>query len=188
MPPRLPPRGRGGRGRGSTRAAASSHDAQTLEDNSSNAVPAQTTSAAIDSQLDPNTSQAGAATQPRADTLTPTPDLGSGPETASRLSTPAPASSLRSAKFKPKAVRRTEAERIRIAEEQQRLQDERNAEEAKLKAYASRGRGQGRGRGRGRGNLMMRGISRASTAAGPLSVGGLSGGFKYTPLLLTLFY
>ncbi|KAJ4306260.1 hypothetical protein N0V88_001058 [Collariella sp. IMI 366227] len=63
--------------------------------------------------------------------------------------TPAPISSARgaAAKFKPKGVRRSEAERARIAEEQLKIQEQRNAEEARRLARLNRGRG-GKGRGR----------------------------------------
>ncbi|KAK4122429.1 hypothetical protein N657DRAFT_576128 [Parathielavia appendiculata] len=83
-------------------------------------------------------------------------------------STPAPTSSSRgsaASKFKPKAVRRSETERARIAEEQLRIQEQRNAEEARRLARLNRGRGRGRARGRGGFNF------RTAGAAGPLAAG-----------------
>ncbi|KAH7633277.1 RNA polymerase III RPC4-domain-containing protein [Sordaria sp. MPI-SDFR-AT-0083] len=95
----------------------------------------------------------------------------------SSAATPASSSAAKPGpKFKPKAVRRGEAERQRIAEEQQRLQDIRNEQESRRLARANRGRGRGGGRGRGRGNFLMRG-GRTASAAGPLSGGmGYGGG------------
>ncbi|SPQ22025.1 71d7f851-cb8d-4ceb-ba6f-7b8c506cf048 [Thermothielavioides terrestris] len=99
--------------------------------------------------------------------------------TASRLpsSTPAPTSSARgssaASKFKPKGVRRSEAERARMAEEQLRIQEQRDAEEARRLARLNRGRARARGRGRGG---LFRGTLRTSAAAGPLSAGVSFGG------------
>ncbi|KAK1779046.1 RNA polymerase III RPC4-domain-containing protein [Copromyces sp. CBS 386.78] len=108
-----------------------------------------------------------------------TPASGSAAASTSTSSAATPASSSAAKpglKFKPKAVRRGEAERQRIAEEQQRLQDIRNEQESRRLARANRGRGRGGGRGRGRGNFLMRG-GRTASAAGPLSGGmGYGGG------------
>ncbi|KAK3499604.1 RNA polymerase III RPC4-domain-containing protein [Neurospora hispaniola] len=108
---------------------------------------------------------------------TPAPASAAPSTSTSSAATPVASSAAKPGlKFKPKAVRRGEAERQRIAEEQQRLQDIRNEQESRRLARANRGRGRGGGRGRGRGNFLMRG-GRTASAAGPLSGGmGYGGG------------
>ncbi|KAK4138026.1 hypothetical protein BT67DRAFT_371869 [Trichocladium antarcticum] len=154
MPPKPTTRGRGrGRGRGATAAAASR-----------DAVPA--------SEADAATPTPAPASAPAPTPSETTPGI-SGPAAAAAAAAAATAaSSSRGAgatKFKPKGVRRSETERARLAEEQLRIQEQRNAEEARNQARLSRGRG-GRGRGRGRGGF-LRGNLRGSSAAGPLSAG-----------------
>ncbi|KAJ4421776.1 hypothetical protein N0V85_000015 [Neurospora sp. IMI 360204] len=120
------------------------------------------------------TPASGSSATPAA---TPAPTSAAASTSTSSAATPAASSAAKPGlKFKPKAVRRGEAERQRIAEEQQRLQDIRNEQESRRLARANRGRGRGGGRGRGRGNFLMRG-GRTASAAGPLSGGmGYGGG------------
>ncbi|KAG7288709.1 hypothetical protein NEMBOFW57_005065 [Staphylotrichum longicolle] len=108
-----------------------------------------------------------------------TPEVVAAP-TSSRLpsSTPTPAASSRgsTAKFRPKGVRRSETERARIAEEQQKIQDQRNAEEARRLARLNRGRGRGRGyayaSGSGSGSGFVKGEGEGKEA-GPYGSSGI---------------
>ncbi|KAL2017580.1 hypothetical protein VTK56DRAFT_1953 [Thermocarpiscus australiensis] len=179
MPPKSTTRGRG-RGRGAAAAATTSGDAvQSSEAESSNAAepaasaadlpePAAAPATAAPSDPRPSTTVNDAATS-----------AAQGAPTSSRLpsSTPAPAASSSrgstSSKFKPKGVRRSEAERARMAEEQLKIQQAKNAEEARRLARLNRGRGRGRGRGRAG---FLRGNLRTSAAAGPLAAGISFGG------------
>jgi DNA-directed RNA polymerase III subunit RPC4 len=170
MPPKATARGRGrGRGgtaRGAAPAAASRDAAQTPAANTAEPSPATASVA----------NPPGPAPVPRmvVPVTSPSPILDAEIEpTMSKepSSTPAPASSSRgstTSKFKPKGVRRSETERARIAEEQLKIQEQRNAEEARRLARLNHGRGRGRGRGRGG---FMRGNLRTSGAAGPLAAG-----------------
>ncbi|KAL2119531.1 hypothetical protein VTJ04DRAFT_6492 [Mycothermus thermophilus] len=188
MPPKAASRGRSrGRGRGGTArggsAAASSSAAgdanemdidaaQEQQATDSGSATAPATATATEST---NVSRPGPAPIPvmtasessTANTLVPASST-SIPSTSA--STPAPsASTTRGSKFKPKAVRRSETERQRLAEEQLRIQEQRNAEEARRLARLQRAQSRGRG-GRGRGGLLRGGL-RSSVAAGPLAAG-----------------
>ncbi|KAK3325694.1 RNA polymerase III RPC4-domain-containing protein [Apodospora peruviana] len=165
--------GRGGRGRG---ASTASQDTTPMEVDSSNV--GESTTIPSNSEVPEAAPQPSGTPGSGADTITPAPVPTPAPEpsnqTTSRVSVTPQAASTSTAKsttankYKPKAVRRSETERARIAEEQNRIMEAKWAEEAKLQARAARGRGRG-GRGRGRGGFLMRGGG--STAAGPLSAG-----------------
>ncbi|KAK5657287.1 hypothetical protein OQA88_3349 [Cercophora sp. LCS_1] len=100
----------------------------------------------------------------RSDTVTP------APQSAAPAASSAPArGTTRTMRFKPKAVRRGEEDRLKRAEDFAKIDAAYYREEAK----ATRSRGRGRGRGRGG---FMRGALRASTALGPLSLGMSFGG------------
>ncbi|GAB1314040.1 RNA polymerase III RPC4-domain-containing protein [Madurella fahalii] len=172
MPPKPTARGRGrGRGRGGTAraaavaAAAASHTDDAVQPSESSA-PTETATAA-------NPPAPATATTAPSDSrpAAAAPAVAPSQTTATSSSTPASASASRgpsSSKFKPKAVRRSEAERARLAEEQARIQAGRDAEEARRLAHLNRVRGRGRGRGRGG---FLRDNFRSSAAAGPLSAG-----------------
>jgi DNA-directed RNA polymerase III subunit RPC4 len=163
----MPPRGgrvRAGRGRGGTarapaEASATESPTPAASDNPVDSAPGNAGAS------EPITSSDSRNTDSRSDTV-----VSASPAAASS-STPT-ASSLRGttrgSKFKPKAVRRGEEERLRLAEEVARAQAQRNADEVRLLARANRARMRGRGRARGG---FMRGMARGSTAAGPLSAG-----------------
>lgn len=160
MPPKPAARGRG-RGRGGAARGA----ATTAASHSDNAVQPSESSAPSETATTANPPASATTTTAPSD-LRPT---TAAPATSS--SAPASAPAVRgssSSKFKPKAVRRSEAERARLAEEQARIQAGRDAEEARRLAHLSRVRGRGRGRGRGG---FLRDNFRTSVAAGPLSAG-----------------
>ncbi|KXX76515.1 DNA-directed RNA polymerase III subunit RPC4 [Madurella mycetomatis] len=168
MPPRPTARGRG-RGRGGAArgaaAAAASHSDNAVQPSESS-TPAETTTTA-----NPPASVTAATAPSGLGPTTATAAVATSQTTATSSSTPVSASAGRgpsSSKFKPKAVRRSEAERARLAEEQARIQAGRDAEEARRLAHLSRVRGRGRGRGRGG---FLRDNFRTSVAAGPLSAG-----------------
>ncbi|KAK0614283.1 RNA polymerase III RPC4-domain-containing protein [Immersiella caudata] len=166
----MPPRGgraRAGRGRGGTARAPAEASAAESSTPAASDTPADSTPAvAGTSQPITKTSISDSRNaDSRSDTV------ASASPAAASSSVPVASSSrgtTRANKFKPKAVRRGEEERLRLAEEVARAQAQRNADEARFEARANRARGRGRGRGRGG---FMRGMPRASTAAGPLSAG-----------------
>jgi hypothetical protein len=163
-------RGRGGTARGAAAAAPFRNDATAEPEAPSTSTQTTTTAAAADAP--PATTVT--PSDPRPDTTASAAAPSQQTVATSSRSTPAAAaagrgSSTSSSKFKPKAVRRSEAERARLAEEQARIEAGRDAEEARRLAHLNRLRGRGRGRGRGgflRGNLRT-----AGAAAGPLSAG-----------------
>ncbi|KAL1840220.1 hypothetical protein VTJ49DRAFT_703 [Mycothermus thermophilus] len=190
MPPKTTTRGRGrGRGRGGTArgaSAAASSSAAAGDSNEMDVDVVQEPEASGAASTTPATSEPANVARPgpapvpvmtasesTADAAIPSSSTSIAPTTAS---TPAPTTSARGSagsKFKPKGVRRSELERARLAEEQLKIQEQRNAEEARRLARLQRG--QGRGRGRGRGAFMRGGSLRTTVAAGPLAAGISSG-------------
>ncbi|KAL2266272.1 hypothetical protein VTJ83DRAFT_5624 [Remersonia thermophila] len=176
-------RGRGGTARGASAAASASASAEPTEmdvdvvqeqeaSGADSATPATTEAAGAappgPAPVPVMTASEPAASAPASSSSAPTPSAAGA--------TPAPTSSARGStatKFKPKGVRRSELERARLAEEQLKIQEQRNAEEARRLARLQRG--QGRGRGRGRGAFMRGGSLRTTAAAGPLAAGVGSG-------------
>ena len=174
---------RGGRGRGAARGVAA---------------PAADEATAGDADVTAQEQRASASSQPTAssnvESSEPTPNPTSTAQnapnqpsatefSASRATSSQPGTSSRGAlasgvKFRPKGVRRSEAERDRITQEQEAIQTKRLAEDARQKARASRSRG--RGRGRGRGGFSARGGMKSAMAAGPLAQGFGFGSSKYT--------
>ncbi|KAH8891389.1 hypothetical protein GQ53DRAFT_806736 [Thozetella sp. PMI_491] len=156
---------RGGRGRGGSRAEATGGPPPPAQDDalSSNLVEIDTPSEPTHDVPAATSQQATAPTDPLSTTVV------AQPSSSTR-------GASRGAKFRPKGVRRSEAEREKIVQEQDAILNQRLAEDARLRARANRARG-GRGRGRGRG----RGGPISTMAAGPLSLGsGLesaSGGY-----------
>lgn len=156
----MPPKG--GRARASRGRGDASRSSETSA--STSAAPVENTTPATLQQQH----AIPASDDPRSDTVTPAPAAPTPKTPLTRPSTtPTPAASSPRAKFKPKAVRRGEEERLRRAEEIAKLQEQRNAEEAKFSSRIARGRGRGRGRARG----AFRALGRGSAAAGPLSAG-----------------
>ncbi|KAK4219471.1 RNA polymerase III RPC4-domain-containing protein [Rhypophila decipiens] len=164
MPPRAI-RARGGRGRG--RGASSRGGAS--------AAPApegttQTPQPAADSTP--------AEPVPVANSPAQTvPPESSTPQPSNTQTTPSAAPAGRGgAKYKPKAIRRTQTERDRLAEEAERLRAENIKNEENLQARTNRGRGRGRARGG-----LMRGRGRGGfpvSLSGGMSFGS-SGGAGY---------
>lgn len=107
---------------------------------------------------------------------TPVTTVSTPSEPRSGVATPAPTSAATPAaptalqKIKPKAVRRSQAERARINEEIARKEAIRDGIEARQNRFTNRG---ARG-GRGRGNFLMNRNFRSAAAAGPLSSGTFS--------------
>ncbi|KAK4166799.1 RNA polymerase III RPC4-domain-containing protein [Cladorrhinum sp. PSN259] len=149
MPPKPTSRGRG-RGRGGTARSASA-----------TAAISASTSASASQQSAPEGDAIDADPTPAPTALTPSDPRSAG-------ATPAPVAAAK--RFKPKAVRASEAERLRRAEEIEKAEALRDGQENK-RLSRLRGRG-GRG-GRGRGNLMGRNF-RSAPAAGPMSSGTYS--------------
>jgi len=94
----------------------------------------------------------------------------SGAATPASTSAATPTAPTALQKIKPKAVRRSQAERARINEEIARKEAIRDGIEAKQNRFSNRG---ARG-GRGRGNFLMNRTFRSTAAAGPLSSGTFS--------------
>ncbi|KAK4192916.1 RNA polymerase III RPC4-domain-containing protein [Podospora australis] len=155
MPPKANPRGRG-RGRGGASRGGAASNVTATSTPSEQPAPADA-STVIDPSLSISESPATVSTP-----VQPTPTPTTTPATRGTASTGR-------AKFKPKGIRRSEAERARINEEQNRILQKKDDAEAKRLARLNRGRGRGRGRG---------GFMRAKPsmpAAGPFS-GGISYG------------
>ncbi|KAK3994682.1 RNA polymerase III RPC4-domain-containing protein [Cladorrhinum sp. PSN332] len=153
MPPKATPRGRG-RGRGGTARGASATAATSASASGS---------ASASQQSAPESDATGGIP-------TPTPAASALSEPRSAAATPAPTSSApvpAAQRFKPKAIRASQQERLRRAEEIDKQEALRMGQDAKRDSRL-RGRG-GRG-SRGRGNLMNRSF-RSAPAAGPLSSG-----------------
>ena len=176
-------RGARGRGRGAARGvAAPATDEATTGDTD---VTAQEQRASASSQptASPNVESSESTPNPTIPAQnTPNQPSATQPP-ASRATSSQPGASSRgalasAAKFRPKAIRRSEAERDRITQEQEAIQTKRIAEDARQKARASRIRG--RGRGRGRGGFSARGGMKSAMAAGPLAQGFGFGSSKYT--------
>lgn len=176
MPPKGSRGGRGGRGRGGAgntpsnppsiapdvvdSQPASDNPNTTMTDGSSQDIVMQDTPVVTDTSTSA-TSQppAPAPTRAPAQALTRGRGRGRGASSAGRGAAPVAAPPA----FKPKAVRRDQTERQRIAdEERKRMEDREKA--------AERGRGRGRGRGtRGRGDAMGRRLMSTGTATGLFS-------------------
>ncbi|KAI1117206.1 RNA polymerase III RPC4-domain-containing protein [Nemania sp. NC0429] len=146
MPPGLRAGGRGGRGRG-----ASSQNAASTRSSADDLAPSSETP----SQINDN---------PGATSKVPATARGDIPSGRSTPQTPA-AASQSTRRFKPKNIRRDEAERRKLEEERNRdLASKIKAEERELRAEERRAR-----RGRGRGGMPRGLIRRTVTANGPLS-------------------
>ncbi|KAK4177935.1 hypothetical protein QBC36DRAFT_121348 [Triangularia setosa] len=161
MPPKAAPRGRG-RGRGGTARGGSASAS------ASGAVPVADMG---DSSAEPTPSEA------ISDTVTPAPastSTSAPPRGRSTTATPAPKPGP---KFKPKAVRRSSAERDRIARELGQANKAKDEAEERRKSRLAKAIVRGRGRGGFRGGF------RGPVAAGPLSggmtFGGSSGGGRF---------
>lgn len=151
MPPK--PTGRAPRGTGRGRGRPRASQGRTATDAESQPEPAATTAevtAPAPLTAAPVTAVAARAESSESGAVEVTPKL---PSTSA------------SAKFRPKGIRRAEAERDKIAQEQLRLQNERIAEDARAQARANRLRGRGASRGRGRGGIPGRPFG------GPAAVG-----------------
>ncbi|KAK1754709.1 RNA polymerase III RPC4-domain-containing protein [Echria macrotheca] len=165
----MPPRGRG-RGRARGRGGRGRGAADTPADTPSTQQP--TEPAAGDDTPGTTSQPITIPDDARSSTVTPAPvpvPASHPTRAASRPSaTPGPSSSTRGGgMFKPKIVRRGSDERIRIAEELEKRNQERYAREGKFSSQTPR-----RSRARGRGRGALRGASsRYSTALGPLSSG-----------------
>ncbi|KAK4658035.1 hypothetical protein QC762_203240 [Podospora pseudocomata] len=148
MPPKTAPRGRG-RGRGGT-ARGGSASAPVAGDGS-----AEPATAVVKSETD---------TPASASTSTSAPPRG-------RSATATPAGTRVPPKFKPKNVRRSSAERERLARELGQISKAKDEAEEKRKARLAKANVRGRGRGGG-----FRGGARGTVALGPLAGGGAFGG------------
>ncbi|KAM7201456.1 RNA polymerase III RPC4 domain containing protein [Rhypophila sp. PSN 637] len=164
MPPRAT-RARGGRGpgrggssRGGASAAAAPEGTTQTPQPAADSTPAEPVPVA----------------NPPAQTVPPE---SSTPQPSTTQTTPSATPAGRGgAKYKPKAIRRTQTERDRLAEEAERLRAENIANEEKLQARSNRGRGRGRARGG-----LMRGRGRGGfpvSLSGGMSFGS-SGGAGY---------
>ncbi|KAJ8127849.1 hypothetical protein O1611_g5786 [Lasiodiplodia mahajangana] len=148
MAPRSRGAGRGGRGRGASRIS------------SDDRVPSSETP----SQNDPDSTQ---AQSDKTEATTSIVDIPSGRSTPASSRTPqaSATTSRATSRFKPKNVRRDEAERRKLEEDRNRdLASKIKAEERELRAEERRAR-----RGRGRGGVSRGLIRRTVTANGPFS-------------------
>lgn len=161
MPPRSRGGGRGGRGRGATSQSTTARPSDGLEPSSE-----------PQSQINDNNS-GGTKLHDNGDETTSGPSVTAVTDTPSGRSTPgdsrtsqAPATTSRgTSRFKPKNIRRDEAERKKLEEERNRdLASKIKAEERDLRAEERRAR-----RGRGRGGMPRGLIRRTVTANGPFS-------------------
>jgi DNA-directed RNA polymerase III subunit RPC4 len=146
--------GRGGRGRG-----VPSHSAS--RPSSDNPIPSSEPPPQIDER---NMDRASPRVSATAATVS---DIVSGPSTPadSRTSQTPGAASRGSIRFKPKNVRRDEAERKRLEEARKReLLSKIKAEERELRQEEGRAR-----RGRGRGGMSRGLVRRTVTSSGPFS-------------------
>ncbi|KAI1126073.1 RNA polymerase III RPC4-domain-containing protein [Nemania abortiva] len=153
MAPRLRGASRGGRGRGASRLS------------SDDRVPSSETPSQLDS--DSIQAQGDSAEAASRVSATSAADIPSGRSTPASSRTPqATATTSRAtSRFKPKNVRRDEAERRKLEEDRNRdLASKIKAEERELRAEERRAR-----RGRGRGGMSHGLIQRTVTANGPFS-------------------
>lgn len=182
MPPRGRPSGRAARGRGSQRGARGGARGGASESQPDTPSQAEETDSAVD---DGSSIAAAPGSRPAATTAAPAPSPSAlrGRGLSSSYAKPSPflAAGARAAaaprttsSFKPKANKRSEAERIEMEQQELRKLNERAAEEAELRramfSGGRRGRGRGYASGVGRGGLVKRVVTPSGRFSQPPGV------------------